>query len=119
MRAATAEEAHAVFLLPIEVETYAGGRSDEAPRVLHGFDGPVEIDELLDRWYEAAEDPSSRTFDYFRVRGTDGECAPMFPIYPSDLTASGNFTIAALTDGNVGEGGVLALGATNALYFEP
>ncbi len=62
-----------MFLLPIEVETYAGGRSDEAPRVIHGFDGPVEIEELLDRWYEASEDPTRRTFDYFRVRGTDAE----------------------------------------------
>ena len=30
-----------------------------------------------------------------------------------------NTTLAQLVDGNVGQGGVMALGATNALYFEP
>ena len=53
------------------------------------------------------------------VRGTDGQCAPMFPIYPDDLAQTGNTTLGNLVDGNVGQGGVLALGATNALYFEP
>jgi hypothetical protein len=53
------------------------------------------------------------------VRGSDGQCAPMFPIYPDDLAQTGNTTLANLVDGNVGQGGVLALGATNALYFEP
>jgi hypothetical protein len=53
------------------------------------------------------------------VKGTDGECAPMFPVYPDDLAQASNATLANLVDGNVGEGGVLALGATNALYFEP
>jgi hypothetical protein len=53
------------------------------------------------------------------VKGTDGQCAPMFPIYPDDITQGVNTTLAQLVDGNVGQGGVMALGATNALYFEP
>jgi hypothetical protein len=53
------------------------------------------------------------------VKGTDGQCAPMFPIYPDDITQASNTTLAQLVDGNVGQGGVMALGATNALYFEP
>jgi hypothetical protein len=53
------------------------------------------------------------------VKGTDGQCAPMYPIYPDDLNQAANTTLAQLVDGNVGQGGVLALGATNALYFEP
>ena len=53
------------------------------------------------------------------VKGTDGQCAPMFPIYPDDITQAANTTLAQLVDGNVGQGGVMALGATNALYFEP
>jgi hypothetical protein len=53
------------------------------------------------------------------VKGTDGQCAPMFPIYPDDITQAPNMTLAQLVDGNLGQGGVLALGATNALYFEP
>jgi hypothetical protein len=53
------------------------------------------------------------------VRGTDDVCAPMFPIYPADLDEAGNGTLADLVDGNVGEDGVMALGATNALYALP
>jgi hypothetical protein len=53
------------------------------------------------------------------VRGTDGKCAPMFPVYPANLSNAGNGTIADLVDGNVGEDGVMALGATNALYALP
>jgi hypothetical protein len=53
------------------------------------------------------------------VKGTDGQCPPMFPIYTDDITQGTNTTLAQLVDGNVGEGGVMALGATNALYFEP
>jgi hypothetical protein len=53
------------------------------------------------------------------VKGTDGQCGPMFPIYPDDLNQAANTTLAQLVDGNVGQGGVMALGATNALYFEP
>ncbi len=52
------------------------------------------------------------------VKGTDGQCPPMFPIYPDDLSQV-NRTLGSLVDGNVGQGGVMALGATNALYFEP
>ncbi len=53
------------------------------------------------------------------VKGTDGQCPPMFPIYPDDITQAVNTTLAQLVDGNLGQGGVMALGATNALYFEP
>jgi hypothetical protein len=53
------------------------------------------------------------------VKGTDGECAPMFPLYPDNLATGTNANVSDLADGNVGEGGTLALGATNALYFEP
>lgn len=53
------------------------------------------------------------------VKGTDGACPPMYPIYPHDLAQAANLTLADLVDGNVGESGVMALGATNALYFQP
>lgn len=52
------------------------------------------------------------------VKGTDGISEPMFPIHPSGITSASNTTLADLTDGNLGEAGVMALGATNALYFE-
>jgi hypothetical protein len=52
------------------------------------------------------------------VKGTDGECGPMFPVFAADLDSATNTTLADLLDGNVGESGVMALGATNALYFD-
>jgi hypothetical protein len=42
----------------------------------------------------------------------------MFPIVATDLSRDSNSTLADLIDGNLGEGGVLALGFTNALYAD-
>jgi len=53
------------------------------------------------------------------VKAGDGECATMFPVFAANrFSAEENATADALMDGNVGEEGVLALGATNALYFD-
>ncbi|MGH0031410.1 MAG: hypothetical protein ACQGVC_16565 [Myxococcota bacterium] len=52
------------------------------------------------------------------VKGTDGACGPMFPVYPDDLNAAANTTLADFVDGNVGEQGTMALGVTNALYYQ-
>ena len=52
------------------------------------------------------------------VRGSAGLCEPMFPVYPSSLSPSANATLADLLDGNLGEGGVRAMGVTNALYAD-
>jgi hypothetical protein len=52
------------------------------------------------------------------VKGTDGVSEPMFPVHPSSLDSGTNATLADLIDGNLGESGVMALGATNALFFE-
>ncbi len=52
------------------------------------------------------------------VKGADGVCPPMFPVYPRSLTRAGNTTLAGLLDGNVGEGGTMALGVANALYLD-
>jgi hypothetical protein len=52
------------------------------------------------------------------VRGSDGVCEPMFPVYPRSLDTASNATLADLLDGNVGEGGTMALGVANALYAD-
>jgi hypothetical protein len=52
------------------------------------------------------------------VRATDGVSRPMFPVMARDLSRESNTTLADLIDGNLGEGGVLALGFTNALYAD-
>jgi hypothetical protein len=52
------------------------------------------------------------------VSGTDGYCEPMFPVYAADLDDEFNITLADLLDGNLDEGGVMALGFTNALFVD-
>jgi hypothetical protein len=52
------------------------------------------------------------------VRGTDGVSRPLWPINPLDLRAAGNATLDQLTDGNLGEGGNLALAFTNPLFVD-
>ena len=42
----------------------------------------------------------------------------MFPVYPRSLNTASNTTLANLVDSNVGEGGTMALGVTNALFAE-
>ena len=50
------------------------------------------------------------------VKGSDGVSRPMFPVYAEDLDTGSNTSLVNLTDGNLGEGGTMALGFTNALY---
>jgi hypothetical protein len=52
------------------------------------------------------------------VRGSDGVCEPMFPVYPRSLNTASNASLADLLDGNVGESGTMALGVANALYAD-
>ena len=52
------------------------------------------------------------------VKGSDGISPPMFPVFPSNLDQTTNQNLDDLTDGNLGESGVMALGATNALYAD-
>ena len=52
------------------------------------------------------------------VRGTDGVSRPLFPVVPNDLSAETNETLEDLLDGNVGEGGMLALAYTNPLFVD-
>jgi len=52
------------------------------------------------------------------VKGRDGVSRPMFPVFPQNLRTATNLTLADLLDGNLGEDGTLALGATNALYAD-
>ena len=47
-----------------------------------------------------------------------GVSQPMFPVMSGDIPPGTNQTLADLLDGNLNEGGVLALGYTNALYAD-
>jgi hypothetical protein len=52
------------------------------------------------------------------VKGTPGTSAPMFPVFPRDLSAAQNTTLGDLTSVTASETGVRALGFTNALFVD-
>jgi hypothetical protein len=81
--------------------------------------GVAGADRLSVSLTESFEGLTEDTWFVVVVKGTDGQCAPMFPMYPDDLATNTNPELEDLVDSNVGESGVMALGATNALYFEP
>jgi hypothetical protein len=52
------------------------------------------------------------------VKGTDGVSEPLFPVIPNAIDESANTTLGDLTDGNLGEDGVLALAFSNPLFVD-
>ncbi len=52
------------------------------------------------------------------VKGTDGVSKPLFPVVPNSLKTSTNTSLEDLTDGNLGEDGILALAFTNPLFVD-
>jgi hypothetical protein len=61
---------------------------------------------------------SENTWFVVLAKGSPGKCPALFPVHPASLDRETNQTSADLMDGNIGERGTLALGVTNALYFE-
>lgn len=59
-------------LIPIQVECYAGVKADETPRRFIYHAQPIEVAEVLDRWYQIESQPEWPRSDYFKVRGADG-----------------------------------------------
>jgi hypothetical protein len=58
-------------LIPIQVECYAGAKADETPRRFIWEARPIEVGEVLDRWYQVESKPERPRADYFKVRGMD------------------------------------------------
>ena len=58
-------------LAPIHVEAYAGAKADETPRRFVLEDRPIEVAEVLDRWFQVESKPEWPRADYFKVRGSD------------------------------------------------
>jgi hypothetical protein len=52
------------------------------------------------------------------VKGTQGNSAPMFPIYGLNVDVANNLTLANLTTLDPNESGVRAMGFTNALFVD-
>src|SRR5262249_25680699 len=64
------------------------------------------------------DDLAEDTWIVALVHGTDGVSHPLFPVQPFGLNPATNTTLDDLTDGNLGEGGELALAFTNPLYLD-
>jgi hypothetical protein len=60
-----------VQLSPIQVECYAGHKADETPRRFLWENEWLEVQEVVDRWYQGAGDPEWPLADYFKVLGAD------------------------------------------------
>lgn len=58
-------------LVPITVECQAGFKADETPRRFVLEAQSVEIEEIIDRWYQVESLPEWPRADYFKVRGSD------------------------------------------------
>ncbi len=59
-------------LVPIRVECYAGAKADETPQRFSIEGQSIEINEVVDRWYQVESKPEWPRADYFRVLGEDG-----------------------------------------------
>jgi hypothetical protein len=60
-----------MVLHPIQVECYAGHKADETPRRFLREGVWVEIEEVVDRWYQVESLPEWPRAEYFKVRGTE------------------------------------------------
>jgi len=98
-------------------------------RINAGDTGWSEIDVVVDASVPGAsrtditatlllEDVTEDTWIVAVASGTDGVSKPLFPILPADLHPGSNTTLADLTDGNLGEGGVPAFAFTNPLFVD-
>lgn len=61
-----------MFLIPVDVECHAGYKADEAPRAFTWNERRLEIEEVVDRWYEGGLDPARPSSNYFKVRIAGG-----------------------------------------------
>lgn len=55
----------------VQVQSYAGPRSDETPRRFQIAGEWIEVQEVIDRWYQAGCQPEWPCAHFFKVRGDD------------------------------------------------
>ena len=58
-------------LISIQVESYAGHKANETPRRFLFEDQWIEIEEVLDRWYQVESLPEWPRASYFKVCTAD------------------------------------------------
>jgi hypothetical protein len=57
----------------IHVECYSGHKANERPDAFTYQGRRMEVEEIVDRWYEGGVDPGRPTTNYFTVKTTDGD----------------------------------------------
>jgi len=57
---------------PVRVRCHAGWKADEYPLQFLWAGEWLDVEEVLDRWYEAGRDPEWPISDYFKVRAANG-----------------------------------------------
>jgi hypothetical protein len=58
-------------LIPIKVSCYAGAKVDETPRCFVLVERTIDVDGVLDRWFQVESKPEWPRADYFKVRASD------------------------------------------------
>lgn len=61
-----------IRLVPIHVGCHEGSKADETPRWFSLNGQRFDVEEIVDRWYQASPDPTAAAAAYFRIRTTDG-----------------------------------------------
>ena len=58
-------------LTPVQVECYSGYKADETPTRFLAGDTWIEVNEVLDRWYQVESLPEWPRTEYFKVRASN------------------------------------------------
>ena len=66
----------------LQVECYSGFKAHERPVAFIYQGERLEVQDIIDRWYEGGLDSSRPVVDYFKVRASDGKI--YFLRYQSD-----------------------------------
>lgn len=55
-------------MIPIRVECYSGYKADEQPRAVHLAGERLEVDGIVDRWYQGGTAPGEPAAAYYKLR---------------------------------------------------
>jgi len=58
--------------VPISVGCYEGAQAQQEPRWFRLGERHFDVEEIVDRWYQADRDPTAAAAAYFKVRTKDG-----------------------------------------------
>jgi hypothetical protein len=58
-------------LIPVQVESEMVGEDGQTPRRFIWEERRIEVEQVVDRWYQGLGDPEWPMADYFKVIGSD------------------------------------------------